>query len=493
MSLNPLKKGLFALVVLTTPGAGCQTNTDISSASGEKGNRPNSSTGLGDLKPDAGSAPHMDPPNNIQPWPDASVYPDTAPTGKDEKCAAESQAAKQVPVDLLLLVDRSGSMTYKTPGGKSKWELAQDALVAFVKDGKSAGMGVGLQYFPLLKTCQSDAECTASIFGNGSCMEAKGCATAAGVVMNPTLSCANRPTICPTGTTCVSLGRCAETGTICTNLNGNCMGGTAANRCTATPRTCRDGLTAMCQVADYERLAVPIADLPMAAPGLTLSLMSTTPSGGTPTDPAVEAALGQLRMRAMTNPGRHEALVLVTDGQPNSCNAMPIPLITRLIGEAKMGMPSIPTYAIGVFTPDEVMDGQMTLQEWSTAGGTGMPFILTAGDDLTQKLLDALNAIRGSALPCEYMIPMPAMGSLDYGKVNVHVTGSGVGPMGQDLGYVTDASKCDPVKGGWHYDVNPTTGTPTRVIMCEATCKKFKMDSTANIELRFGCQTVVIQ
>ena len=238
---------------------------------------------------------------------------------------------------------------------------------------------------------------------------------------------------------------------------------------------------------------MPIADLPTATGALTVSLMATQPGGGTPTDPAVEAALGQLRMRATAHPDRHEVLVLVTDGQPNSCNADPIPLITKLIGDAKTGTPSIPTYAIGVFGQGEFQGGQMTLSDWAMAGGTGMPFILTAGDDLTQKLLDALNAIRGSALPCEYMIPKPASGSLDYGKVNVHITGGSSGPMGLDLGYVGDASKCDPVKGGWYYDVDPMMGTPARVIMCEATCKKFKMDATANIELRFGCQTVVIQ
>lgn len=502
MSLTARALSLLVPIVFT--GA-CNPPQHISTADGEKGNRPNSSTGLGDLKPDAGGGVNMDPPNNIQPWPDAGIYPDTPPMVKEgDKCAGESQAAKQVPVDLLLLVDRSGSMTYKTPSGKSKWELAQSALVSFVKDTKSAGLGVGLQYFPVVKMCQADADCSTGIFGNRSCMESKGCATAAGMVMNPMVSCANAPTICPTGTTCVALGRCAETGLVCANIGMNCEGGTTANRCTAVPRTCRDGVVSQCMAADYANLAVPIADLPMGAGGLTVSLMATAPGGGTPTDPAVEATLAELRRRAMANPGRQQVLVLVTDGQPNSCAAMPIPLITKMIGDAKAGMPSISTYAIGVFTSDEIMSMPtmnmpitpvMTLEGWATAGGTNKPFILAAQDDLAQKLTDALNAIRGSALPCEYMIPMPANGQLDYGKVNVHVTGSSAGPMGVDIGYVGDMSKCDAVKGGWYYDVNPMagTGTPSRVIMCPATCQKFKMDATANIELRFGCQTVVIQ
>jgi hypothetical protein len=220
--------------------------------------------------------------------------------------------------------------------------------------------------------------------------------------------------------------------------------------------------------------------------------MSTMAGGATPTDPAVQAGVAQLRMRAASNPGRNQALVLVTDGAPNGCDVDPVPLITRMIGEAKMGTPSISTYAIGVFTDKEAEEATKTLTQWSTAGGTGTPFIINPNEDLNKKLLEALNAIRGSALPCEYMIPAPTMGNLDFKKVNVHVTASSTGPMGADIGHVDDATKCDPVKGGWYYDVDPAMGTPTRVVMCEATCKKFKMDATANIELRYGCETVII-
>src|SRR6185436_19569336 len=99
MSLSPRKKGLFALLVCLEIAAGCQPpNSGISSAEGDKGRPNNSSGGLGNLTPGGpdGGAKQMDPPTNIKPWPDAGAYPDTAPTGKNEMCAAESQAAKQV-------------------------------------------------------------------------------------------------------------------------------------------------------------------------------------------------------------------------------------------------------------------------------------------------------------------------------------------------------------------------------------------------------------
>jgi hypothetical protein len=491
MSSSKYKRLLSAVVVLGA-AAGCQTSNNISTASGEKGPPTNSSTGLGNLggandKPDGG---HVDPPNDIKPFGDAGALEAAV---KEEKCAGESQMAKQVPIDLLLLVDRSGSMnTRVSPGGKTKWELAQDALTAFVKDPKSGGIGVGLQYFPLVVPCNGDADCGLGGFGANACTEQRVCAGAAGPLV-PAIGCNTRGAICPSGSTCVPLTRCSQNGELCSSANDLCPGGVATNRCTAAPRVCRDGLLSSCSVTEYQKLAVPIGELPASAPPLLFSLLSTPAGGSTPTDPAVQAAVVQLRARAAANPGRHEALVLVTDGSPNGCDPDPIPLITRLIGEAKTGTPAISTYTIGVFATGEFTDGQATLSEWSTAGGTGMPFILSANDDLTQKLLDALNAIRGSALPCEYSIPMPASGNLDFKKVNVHVTGSGTGAMGVDVGHVDDPARCDPVKGGWYYDVDPATGTPTRVIMCEATCKRFKMDATANIELRFGCETVVIQ
>ena len=124
----------------------------------------------------------------------------------------------------------------------------------------------------------------------------------------------------------------------------------------------------------------------------------------------------------------------------------------------------------------------------ATAGGTGMPFVLTAGQDLGQRFIDALNAIRGRALGCEFQIPNPSMGVIDYKKVNVRYNGA-AGP--EDLIYVESADKCDPTRGGWYYDVNPANGKPSRVRLCEATCNKVKGQTNARVELLFGCVTKV--
>ena len=74
---------------------------------------------------------------------------------------------------------------------------------------------------------------------------------------------------------------------------------------------------------------------------------------------------------------------------------------------------------------------------------------------------------------------------IDYGKVNLRFKGS---TGAEDVLGAGKVERCDPVNGGWYYDV-VATGTPTRVIACEATCRKFKADPSASVELTFGCRT----
>ena len=154
-----------------------------------------------------------------------------------------------------------------------------------------------------------------------------------------------------------------------------------------------------------------------------------------------------------------------------------------------MGTPSIPTYVIGVFAPDDVATSQPQMDRLAMAGGTTRSFLLTSTPDLTQRLQQALDQIRGAAIACEFTIPPPQMGAIDFNRVNVRHTGA-AGP--EDLLYVETADRCDPTRGGWYYDVPPSRGTPSRILVCDASCRRFKMDATAKVDLLFGCATRVI-
>jgi hypothetical protein len=83
--------------------------------------------------------------------PDGSAGPKIDP---DAGCGAESAQAMRVELDLLLLVDVSSSMANLVAGGRqSKWQIAHDAVLAFLHAQTSAGLNVGLQFFPLGASC----------------------------------------------------------------------------------------------------------------------------------------------------------------------------------------------------------------------------------------------------------------------------------------------------------------------------------------------------
>jgi hypothetical protein len=144
---------------------------------------------------------------------------------------------------------------------------------------------------------------------------------------------------------------------------------------------------------------------------------------------------------------------------------------------------------IGVFTTVEAARARPALEMFATAGGTGTPYLLNAAADLGQRLNEALAKIRGQALPCEFTIPAGS-GTIDFGKVNVTLE---TGGAEQTVPYVEGANRCDPMRGGWYYDVPPASGTPSRILVCPASCDRFKTAPEAKVSLVFGCETVVIK
>jgi hypothetical protein len=122
------------------------------------------------------------------------------------------------------------------------------------------------------------------------------------------------------------------------------------------------------------------------------------------------------------------------------------------------------------------------LHQIAAAGGTGQAFIVdpNSGPALT----NAMNQIRGAALPCDY--PLPNGGQVDPSKVNIEFTPGGAGP--KTIYKVEDASKCDPMTGGWYYDNN---AAPTRAIVCPQTCAEFKAGSGGQVNVVLGCPSVI--
>jgi hypothetical protein len=89
------------------------------------------------------------------------------PPGGDKTCAAQAFTPEKVPVDIHILFDSSLSMALPA-GDRSKWDRAVAAMNTFLTDPKSAGLGVGLTFFPNrtatnVNTCRLDYYTTPAV------------------------------------------------------------------------------------------------------------------------------------------------------------------------------------------------------------------------------------------------------------------------------------------------------------------------------------------
>ncbi len=426
--------------------------------------------------PDAGPAPAAR---------DAAAIP-TAPAGT--ACVGVAQEAESGPVDLLLLMDSSGSMGSGAFNGRSRWELAQAAIMGFIRDPNSRGLGVGLQFFPVYVTrpCSSDQDCSGVA---DYCRGQDACPSANPLKPGPACKAAGDPvpTICPGRATCVATGACSASGAVCSNVGQACPG--QAGTCQAFPRTCfgHNQFPSACKLETYRDPAVAIAALPDSQGPLLDALNSHFPDGATPMEPAARGALAYLAEHRLANPGRRAALVMVTDGTPSmGCADNNIPGTAATLARGLAGPPIVRTYVIGMFSEAEVPMVSMEMDQLASAGGTDKAIVLAANNDFTGQLQQALNQVRGS-LGCEYTIPKPPNGGLiDFGKVNVHYTS---GAASEDIPYVESRDHCDPARGGWFYDVNPASGVPTRIVTCDATCTRLKATEMGKVDVVFGCGT----
>jgi hypothetical protein len=240
-----------------------------------------------------------------------------------------------------------------------------------------------------------------------------------------------------------------------------------------------------CNVAQYGVPDVAMQVLPDVAPAFSSAVDAQRMSGGTPLVQVLQGMLGYLRGWASAHPGRKPVMVLATDGIPDdTCSASDIDPpnslenAVALAKSAYTDQPSIPVFVIGVGAE------LSALNRIAEAGGTGAAAVLATGDNVTQEFLAALDAIRGSALACEYEIPAPGAGAIDFDAVNVTFRDGSVAP--QTFFYVDDAAGCSTAPNqSWYYD-DPEQ--PRHVVLCPTTCERVSAASAAKVSIAFGCK-----
>jgi hypothetical protein len=104
--------------------------------------------------------------------------------------------------------------------------------------------------------------------------------------------------------------------------------------------------------------------------------------------------------------------------------------------------------------------------------------------DFAQQLGAALEATATREVACDLALPEPPAGErLDYDAVNVVLEGDSPSRLPR----VAGASSCGPA-GGWYYDVEPSAGPPSRLLVCPSSCAGTR---AAALSIELGCQTRV--
>jgi len=93
--------------------------------------------------------------------------------------------------------------------------------------------------------------------------------------------------------------------------------------------------------------------------------------------------------------------------------------------------------------------------------------------------------VENAPIPCEFEIPEPMGEDIDFGKVNVQFDHDGIEDV---FPKVEGPEQCMDVPDGWYYDDEQN---PTKIVLCMATCEKVQNEDDGEINVQFGCDTIV--
>jgi hypothetical protein len=231
-----------------------------------------------------------------------------------------------------------------------------------------------------------------------------------------------------------------------------------------------------CDAAYYATPRVPIAPLPDNLAALEMGF-PIAPFEGTATLPAMEGAIVHARQWTEQNPDAKTVVLLVTDGLPDDCGST-VENVSAVIAEGFNGSPSIQTFVIGL--------GDLgALNMFAMAGGTGQAIVIEPG--AAPALVEALNAIRTAALPCDFALPDGnGTSSVSLDKVNLQYTD--LAGAETTIPKVADAAGCEGVAAGWFYDMSSGTN---RLMACPQSCQQ--LNAGGEVQVVLGCPTVVVQ
>jgi len=364
-------------------------------------------------------------------------------------CATLQSSSELAPLDMFVVVDGSGSMGETLGGTITKWDRARFALAEFARDTRSAGMTMAMSFFPIRDTyapeyCGQQDDCGEV----GSCDFFRLCT--AGEVF------------CETNQDCIDAG-----------LPGGTCETMPLGRCT-------NHLT--CQLEANSTPALGLTPLPSS--GIVDDAFETrAPWGGTPTRMALRGAYEAAEQRQLEAPDHKVIVLLVTDGFPTpQCDDDTVlggvDLVANVAEEAARGAAlGYQTFVVGIFGGQDAEEAQLNFDTIAAAGGSDEALIVNGA------LVDALNAVRRRAKPCELALE-----------------GDIADPESVWLRLVSNDGTDDPVwvprrdgeadcddDPGFYFDVPLGAGTPGRVILCPDTCSLLGSAAERRVEIVTSC------
>ena len=414
----------------------------------------------------------------------------------DGACAASTVGAQPVPLDLYFLMDSSKSMNDQTGAGTTKWAAVSSALNTFFTDSGSAGLGVALKYFPdeqsgAKGSCDT-ATATTDCGSYGPCDYRDTC-----VATNASTTAVSP--LCLTNADCGSQNLLPHPAVRHEQLLRGERNGDVRHGLQQFPR-----LLPPARHLHSFRICHPergAGDTPrggqraqqLADRALARRLHADRTGAGGSRDVGQAAAEQQPGAQGRGRAGDRRSARGIHPGiPPAECAPSDIPGISTILSGAATGTNPILTFVVGIFNPAsaEGMMAPANLKSLAQAGGTSDAVIIdVTGNTVTQQLHDALAKAQTKAIACSYSIPPSTGGTgVDFNKVNVQFTG-GTGSSAT-IGHTGSSSACD--KGGWYYDVDPSAGTPTKIIACPSTCTQFNADVSGHVDIVLGCATISV-
>ncbi|HET8933856.1 MAG TPA: vWA domain-containing protein [Polyangiales bacterium] len=337
------------------------------------------------------------------------------------------------PAKLYILLDRSASMSGATGGGNI-WTPAVNAVKSFVGDEDSAGLGVGIQYFP-----KSGGKCDGTGYGVPDVAPAPAVLPASASAILTSLSKQSPAPLLPT------------TGT---PIEGALRGAT---------QYC---LTYQAAHNDEQCVAVIVTD-------------------GKPEWDNCEK--NNDKLAAIAKAAKDKGVITFAVGLKGA----DFGLLNKIAiaGGAPDCDTGSSTYACDVSSSaDKLSIALNKIRETTVTTETHtvtypVTHTVTRPVTHTETRTETHYEVEKTPVPCEWTIPESTDGPFNKDKLNVRWSVDK-----QDTTLLRVGAQSDCREKGWYYD-NPTS--PERVIACGQTCDAIKAEEDSKVDILLGCATIV--